>query len=69
VKGSKGNAPYPKWTIKGYGDFTSCLLPMITDDSNFFLKMHKHYKNGILLVDGGLVNQPNKYLEAMELLG
>jgi len=42
---------------------------MITEESDFFLKMHKHYKNGIMLKTGGLLDQPNKYLEAMELMG
>jgi hypothetical protein len=31
--------------------------------------MHKHYVKGILITDGGLMNQPNKYLEAMEMIG
>jgi len=69
VKGSKGSAPFNKWKIDGVGLFNSCPLPMITEESNFFLKMHKHYKNGVLLKTGGLMDQPNKYLEAMELMG
>jgi len=72
VTGSKGDAPYPKWKLDGYDDLWSCPLPMITDETNFFLKMHKHYKNGILLTSkhgSNLLDQPNKYLEAMEILG
>jgi len=42
---------------------------MITDSSNFMLKMHKHYQNGVLLQSGGLLDQPNYYLEAMEIIG
>ena len=42
---------------------------MISDESNFLLSMNKHYRNGHLLISGGLLDQPNKYLEAMELIG
>lgn len=45
-----------------------CMLPMITDDSWAVLGWHKHYKNGILLKGGGLLDQPNYYLEAMTLI-
>lgn len=68
VPGSNGDAPYVKWT---FGDvrLTSCPLPMISDASNFYLRMHMHYTNGILITQGGLLDQPNKYLEAMEIIG
>ena len=69
VKGSNGAAPYLKWMITGVGTFNSCPLPMITEETDFFLRMYKHYKNGILLIGGGLLDQPNKYLEAMEMIG
>ena len=41
---------------------------MITDDSWAILGWHKHYKNGILLKGGGLLDQPNYYLETMTLI-
>lgn len=69
VEGGNGNAPYKKWTIKGVGRLNRCPLPMISDDSNFYLRLHKHYKNGILPLGGGLLEQPNKFLQAMEILG
>lgn len=69
VRGSNGVAPYRKWSIAGVGEFNSCLLPMISDQSDFFLRMHKHYVKGILIKSGGLMEQPNKYLEAMEIIG
>lgn len=69
IPNSNGKAPYVKWRIKGVGDFDSCLLPMITEQSNFLIKLHQHYQKGILMQAGGLLDQPNKYLEAMELIG
>lgn len=45
-----------------------CLLPMITADSHRFLRLHAHYKNGFLPHAGGICDQPNLYIEAMEFL-
>jgi len=42
---------------------------MITELSDFLLRMNRHYRNGILLNEGGLLDQPNPYLEAMETIG
>ncbi len=47
---------------------TTCLLPQITDKTNRFFKLYKHYQNGVLLFDGGLYDQPAAYLEAMEII-
>lgn len=46
----------------------TCLLPMITPESYFLLRLHSHYKQGLLPYAGGLLEQPNFYLEAMEIL-
>jgi len=46
----------------------TCFLPMITAESHYYIKFHKHYKNGILVMPGSLLEQPNAYLEAMELI-
>jgi len=69
IAGSKGLAPFRKWTITGVGDLRSCPLPMISELSSFFLRMYQHYSKGVLITSGGLLDQPNKYLEAMELMG
>lgn len=57
-----------KWSVPGLIDSRVCLLPMITDDTKYYFKLYRHYKNGLLIVNGALVDQPNKYLEIMELL-
>lgn len=69
IEGGNGDAPYKMWTIKGVGQLQSCPLPMISEDSRLFLRLHKHYRNGILPLGTGLLEQPNKFLQAMEILG
>lgn len=46
----------------------TCLLPMITPDSNQQLRLYGHYKHRVLPFGGGLLEQPNFYIEAMEIL-
>ena len=41
---------------------------MMTADSHRFLRLYNHYKNGLLPQAGGICDQPNLYLEAMEML-
>lgn len=44
----------------------TCLLPMITPQSRYLLRLYGHYQNRLLPYAGGLLNQPNYYIEAME---
>ena len=41
---------------------------MITPQSRYLQRLYGHYKNRLLPYAGGLLNQPNYYLEAMELI-
>lgn len=41
---------------------------MVTDEEISIIRLHKHYTNNVLFVDGGIMSQPNVYLEAMELI-
>lgn len=61
-------APYKQWVIKKVIESDVCLLPMITQESRFLLRLHEHYRRGLLAREGGILEQPNYYLEAMELL-
>ena len=45
-----------------------CLLPMVTPQSQYLIRLYTHYKNRLLPHSGGLLEQPNFYLEAMETL-
>ena len=41
---------------------------MITPASREWLRLHEHYRNGILPFAGGLLDQPHAYAEAMQVL-
>lgn len=54
--------------IPGVISSRTCLLPMITPESYAWLRLHTHYKEGYLPRAGGILDQPNKFMEAMEVL-
>jgi len=56
------------WEIEGVVKSKTCLLPMITPASNTYIRLYRHYKNGILPFEGGLLDQPNPFIEAMEAI-
>lgn len=66
--GSRGPAGYDLHEIPGVIVSRVCLLPMITNETTALITLHTHYKNRLLPFDGGLLNQPHYYLQAMELL-
>jgi hypothetical protein len=41
---------------------------MVTDDSWTLIDWYRQYEQGVLLKGGGLLDQPNFYLEAMIFL-
>lgn len=41
---------------------------MITGETRTMLKLHSHYKNGILINSGGILDQPSAYVEAMYMI-
>lgn len=56
------------FSIPGVLESRTCFLPMITADSNRMLRLHWHYRKGFLPYRGGIADQPNLYIEAMEIL-
>jgi len=40
---------------------------MVTQESMFYFKLHKHYLKGNLWAAGGVSDQPAVYLQIMEL--
>ena len=42
---------------------------MITDFSYQMIRLYGHYQNGYLPREGGILDQPAKYLTAMEIIG
>ena len=47
----------------------TCPLPMITPQSHFLLRLHRHYSAGHLALAGGWLDQPAYYTEAMTFIG
>lgn len=41
---------------------------MITSETQTWLHLSAHYKNGVMPNAGGLLDQPAAYLEAMEVI-
>lgn len=46
----------------------TCFRPMITAESHFYLKQYNRYKNNTFLMGGGWLDQPNAYIQAMEII-
>lgn len=62
-------APFPMFHIAEIGlESRTCLLPMINDFSRLMMRLYGHYKAHLLPTSGGLLEQPNLYLEAMEMI-
>ena len=58
-------APFDTWLIDGEPRRT-CPKPAVTRASLTWLRLYRHYTQGHLLTEGGLMRQPARYLEAME---
>lgn len=66
---SEGRHPFETWTIPGVIERTSvCPRQLITPYSRFFMDLYRHYKNGVLPVSGGLLDQPYSYFRAMTII-
>jgi len=73
LSGSKGPAGFFKWEVQRGGqtviESKVCLLPMITQRSHGLMKLYKQYLLGHYPYSGGLYEQPNAYLQAIEIIG
>ena len=65
-----GRDPYGEtWSVAGVLEKSPiCPARLINDRSRFFLKLHRHYRNGVLPVAGGLLDQPYIYVRAMDII-
>jgi len=62
-------APFPMFAIREIGlESRTCLLPMVTGFSRQMLRLYGHYKHHLLPYAGGLYDQPNLYIEAMDVI-
>lgn len=65
---SVGPAGFLAFAISNVIESKTCFLPMITPFSSRMLNLYGHYKNSVFPLSGGLLEQPNLYLRAMELI-
>lgn len=64
-----GDAGFPRWERPGVLEQTSkCPAKMVTGDSREWLSLYSHYKAGFMALTGGVMCQPNAYLEAMRII-
>jgi len=76
LPGSLGRAPIPLWVVAdpAGGDIPliesdTCLLPMVDESTWYLFRLHKLFEKGVLYQTGGLMDQPNRYIEAMFAIG
>lgn len=62
------DAGFKKWSIPGVIETSICPRHLITARSDALLRMYGHYKNGHLLLAGGIAEQPYVFLEAMQVI-
>jgi hypothetical protein len=41
---------------------------MVTPTSWEFIRLYRHYKAGILPLSGGLLDQPSRFIDAMDVI-
>jgi hypothetical protein len=46
-----------------------CPVRLVSRTTWEFIALYQHYRKGFLLTDGGLLRQPYKYLQAMQVIG
>ena len=61
-------ASYIKWNIPNVIESNTCLLPMVTDSTETLLKIYHQYKNHIMPMSGGFLEQPNYVVESMGII-
>jgi len=62
-------APFAKWEIPEINLKSKvCLLPMVTHESQQAIDLYGFYKDRVLAVSGGVLDQPHKYLESMKTI-
>ena len=61
-------APMAQFVLPGIAESRTCFLPMISERSLHYIRLHKHYTNGVLAKDGGLLSQPAAYIAAMDTI-
>ena len=67
--GCRRDSPIPgRWRIDGRV-YRRCPLRLVSASSWLALRLFRHYERGFLPVAGGLLEQGNAFLQAMEIIG
>lgn len=61
-------APFDKWVLPDGTPSRTCLLPMVTRHTRELLRYYDFYRAGHLPREGGMLNQPNKFIQAIEVI-
>lgn len=56
------------FSIDGVIETNICLLPMVSECSGMMLRLNNQYQSNILPKSGGWLDQPNFYIESMEII-
>lgn len=59
---------HPRYEIPGVISTSRCLRQLVTPTSWEFLRLYKHYKQGVMPYAGGLLDQPSRFVDAMEVI-
>jgi hypothetical protein len=65
---SVGPAPYPMFVMDGVIESRTCLKPMVRPEARAMIKLYPYYLDGHLARAGGVLDQPNAYIEAMGVI-
>lgn len=59
-----------KFKIPGFPEYdsTTCFLPELDNESYYYYSLYLAYCDGFLPFSGGILDQPNDFIEAKELL-
>lgn len=57
---------YPKNARQPFLKSKTCLLPMVDPSIWDYFRLHTHFKNSVLFTAGGIMDQPNLYIQIME---
>ncbi len=67
-RGCLTDAPIPgKWNIAGT-HYQRCPIRLLTPQTLWLLRIYGHYRHGFLPTSGGLFEQSNRLLQAMEII-
>lgn len=62
--GEKGNAIWEFNKVR----YTQCPIRLVSKQTWMYLKLYPFFVKGLLYANGGLSNQPSKYLDCMDII-